>query len=399
MVDVTQTAWHSQGNMGSVLRFRRPPPRRLRRVDAESPDANVRVGQLLESVVRLQFLDPIFVGRRPAGHLEMEMIEKLWPSAAAEPDHHVLEAQERPRLLIVDDQPVNLQALYQVFSPDHQVFFASSGEQAEKICRQKKPDLVLLDILMPGIDGYETCIRLKADPETRDIPVIFVTGESDEAAETRGLEVGAVDFITKPINPCVVRARVRTHITLKQRSDQLRRIAMVDGLTGIYNRRCFDDVFARESARAARSGHALSLLMIDVDHFKRFNDRYGHGAGDVCLQRVAVAIASTLTRPGDLVSRYGGEEFACVLAETEHSGAVAVAQLIEQRVRRLAIPHDDSNTANVVTISIGVATFDPQRASSATELLAEADSQLYRAKHAGRGQVVGSQTASEHAAS
>jgi diguanylate cyclase (GGDEF)-like protein len=298
-------------------------------------------------------------------------------------------AASRPRLLIVDDQAVNVQALYHAFAADHQVFVATGGVQAEKLARAKRPDLVLLDIVMPDIDGYEVCRRLKADPETRDIPVIFVTGQDDEEAETRGLDVGAVDFITKPINPRIVRARVRTHLTLKWQSDQLRQIALVDGLTSLYNRRHFDDVLARESQRAARSGQPLSVLMLDVDHFKRYNDRYGHGAGDECLRRVAAVLAATMKRPGDLVARYGGEEFVCVLPETEHTGALAVAAMLEERVRGLQMPHADSPTAPVATVSIGVATTGNGFAGDAQYLLSQADAALYRAKLAGRARVEG----------
>ena len=302
-------------------------------------------------------------------------------------------ATPRPRLLIVDDQAVNVQALYHAFAADHQVFVATGGHQAAKMVRDKRPDLVLLDVVMPDLDGYEVCARLKADPETRDIPVIFVTSQGDEAAETRGLDVGAVDFITKPINPRIVRARVRTHLTLKQQSDQLRQVALIDGLTGLYNRRHLDEVLAKESRLAARSARPLSVLMLDVDHFKRFNDRYGHGAGDECLRQVGAALRATLNRPGDLVARYGGEEFACVMPETEPSGALAVAQMLEERVRQLQIPHADSTTAPVVTVSIGVATTDRSFTGDAAQLLTLADGALYRAKHAGRGRVEGGEPA------
>lgn len=296
---------------------------------------------------------------------------------------------DRPRILVVDDQAVNVQALYRVFAADHQVYVATSGEQALKICADKRPDLVLLDVVMPGIDGYETCARLKADLETRDIPVIFVTAQGDEEAETRGLDAGAVDFITKPINPRIVRARTRTHLTLKRQSDQLRQIARVDGLTGVYNRRYFDDVLTREVRRSVRVGRPMALLMVDVDHFKRYNDRYGHPAGDACLQSVARALASTLTRPGDTVARYGGEEFACVLPETEHAGAVAVGAMLEQRMRRMAIPHEDSPTSGIVTVSIGVASIDGLRPIAESALVELADHQLYRAKELGRARVEG----------
>lgn len=302
-------------------------------------------------------------------------------------------ATPRPRLLIVDDQAVNVQALYHAFAADHQVFVATGGHQAAKMVRDKRPDLVLLDVVMPDLDGYEVCARLKADPETRDIPVIFVTSQGDEAAETRGLDVGAVDFISKPINPRIVRARVRTHLTLKQQADQLRQLALIDGLTGLYNRRHFDETIVNETRRAARSGRPLSVLMLDVDHFKRFNDRYGHAAGDECLRRVGAILRSTLSRPGDLVARYGGEEFVCVMPETEHLGARAVGRMLETRVRQLQLPHAESPTAPVLTVSVGVATTESGFTGEAAQLLSRADEALYRAKRAGRARVEGDEPA------
>ena len=209
----------------------------------------------------------------------------------------------RPRVLVVDDQAANVQALYHVLSADYQVFVATGGVQAERLVREKAPDLVLLDVVMPDLDGYQVCAHLKADPETRDIPVIFVTGKDDEDAETRALDIGAVDFIAKPINPRIVRARVRTHITLKQQTDQLRRIALIDGLTGLYNRRHLDEALRLELGRARRSGRPMSLLMIDVDHFKLYNDRHGHQAGDECLRALASHLQSALDRPTDLIAR------------------------------------------------------------------------------------------------
>jgi diguanylate cyclase (GGDEF)-like protein len=290
-----------------------------------------------------------------------------------------------PRLLVVDDQPINIQALYQVFSPDHQVFMATSGPQALQVCRDKQPDLVLLDVVMPGMDGYEVCAQLKADSALRDIPVIFVTAHNDEAAETHGLDVGAVDFISKPINPRVVRARVKTHVTLKQQSDLMRQMVFIDGLTGVFNRRYFDERLASEWRRAQRNKSPLSLIMIDVDFFKRYNDRYGHQAGDDCLRQVAAALRAQLKRPGDIVARYGGEEFACLLTETDLPGTVEVARKLEQAVRDLRIAHAVSDVAEVVTTSLGAATRYPDMPSDWASLLALADEQLYAAKSSGRG--------------
>ena len=219
----------------------------------------------------------------------------------------------RPRLLMVDDEPLNIQTLYQAFAADHQVFIATNGAQALSLCAAKHPDLVLLDVDMPGMDGYEVCQRLKADVALRDIPVIFVTGHTDEAAETRGLDAGAVDFITKPINPKIVRARVKTHLTLKAQSDLLRQWVYTDGLTGVRNRRYFDERVAEEWGRAQREQRPLSVVLLDIDYFKRYNDHYGHQAGDDCLRRVGATLKASLKRQGDMVARYGGEEFVCLL--------------------------------------------------------------------------------------
>lgn len=291
----------------------------------------------------------------------------------------------KPRLLVVDDQPINIQALYQVFATDCQVLMATDGAKALSLCREQLPDLVLLDVQMPGMDGYEVCAQLKADPQLADLPVIFVTAHQDAEAETRGLTAGAVDFIAKPFNPAVVRARVRTHLVLKLQTDLLRQQAMLDGLTGLFNRRAFDERFEAEFRRARRSKTSLALMMVDVDFFKRYNDHYGHPAGDDCLRGVALALRCGVKRPGDLVCRYGGEEFACVLPETDAAGALHIADLLEQTVRSLATPHATSDIADVVTISVGVAVGMPGEEGSAESMIQLADRQLYLAKSLGRG--------------
>lgn len=293
-------------------------------------------------------------------------------------------AKHQPRLLVVDDQPANIQVLYQAFCADHQVLMATRGEQALAVCRSKFPDLVLLDVMMPEMDGYEVCQRLKSDETTRDIPVIFVTAHNDEAAETRGLEVGAVDFISKPINRAIVRARVKTHLTLKAQSDLLRSLAFVDGLTGVNNRRHFDIHLDAEWGRAHRNTTQLAVILLDVDFFKRYNDRYGHQAGDACLRRIAATLKSALNRPGDLVARYGGEEFVCLLPDTDLAGAMQVANRLGQEIFALQIAHADSTVAKVVTISLGVCVKRKQSAGNADSLLRGADAQLYEAKNAGR---------------
>jgi diguanylate cyclase (GGDEF)-like protein len=299
----------------------------------------------------------------------------------------------KPKLLVVDDQPINIQVMHQVFGADYQVFMATSGAQALTICQSNPPDLLLLDVVMPEMDGFEVCCRLKADDATRNIPVIFVTAHRDAAQETHGLSVGAVDFISKPVNPAVVRARVKTHLTLKFQSDLLRNLVFLDGLSGVHNRRYFDQQLSVEWGRASRNDTPLSVIMVDVDHFKLFNDRYGHQAGDDCLRQIAPALKSGLRRPADLVARYGGEEFACILPDTGFEEALVIAQAMERTVRAQKIPHALSQFDGVVTASLGLATRAEQAGGDAVALVGLADSQLYLAKQNGRGRVCGAKLA------
>lgn len=294
-----------------------------------------------------------------------------------------------PRLLLVDDQPLNIQALHQVFAADCQVFMATSGADALVLAREQLPDLLLLDVQMPEMDGYELCRRLKAEEALAAIPVIFVTAQQDAEAETRALEGGAVDFITKPYNPAVVRARVKTHLTLKLQSDLLRELAFVDGLTGLHNRRYFDERFDAELHRARRNGTPLGVLLVDVDHFKLYNDHYGHLAGDDALRGVAVALRSALKRPGDLVCRYGGEEFVVLLPETELEGAQRVAQQLQASVQALGVVHERSSLPERrLSISQGGVVCVPGARHDCAQLLAAADAQLYEAKERGRAQAL-----------
>ena len=314
-------------------------------------------------------------------HLVRDAVHLLVPGIEA--------ADARPRLLVVDDQRANIQALYQAFASDHKVSMATNGEQALAMCRSQPPDLVLLDVVMPGMDGFEVCERLKADDATKDIPVIFVTAHNDEEAETRGLDVGAIDFISKPINPRVVRARVKTHLTMKRQADLLRQWVYIDGLTSVCNRRYFDERLKIEWDRAVRTGRALSVALVDVDLFKRYNDHYGHHAGDDCLRRVAAAMKACIKRPADMVARYGGEEFAILLPDTDEAGALQLAKKLWQRVLDEKIDHAGSDVGPLLTISIGVCTKTPGGDGSAEALLREADAQLYVAKSQGRNQACG----------
>ncbi|MED5524920.1 diguanylate cyclase [Gallaecimonas pentaromativorans] len=290
----------------------------------------------------------------------------------------------RGRLLVVDDQPTNIRLLYEAFHQQYDIFMAANGEEALEQVKRAQPDLVLLDVMMPGIDGYEVCRRLKSDPQSAQIPVIFVTAQRSEADEVMGFELGAVDFITKPINPVIVKARVATHMALKRQNDLLRSIAMLDGLTGVANRRKFDEELVRLWRQCQRDNAPLSLIMLDVDYFKLYNDSYGHQAGDDCLRKLAELFRHTLQRPQDLLARIGGEEFACILPWTEAKGALTIANRIKEAVRQQALEHRASPLGQMVTVSMGVVTQVPGAAGRIAALMELADLALYRQKANGR---------------
>ncbi|MEE3923722.1 MULTISPECIES: diguanylate cyclase domain-containing protein [Pseudomonas syringae group] len=290
----------------------------------------------------------------------------------------------RPKILVVDDQPLNIRLINELLKGDYDIIMAMDGKQAILKCQTQNPDLILLDVLMPGMSGHDICRSLKADEQTQNIPVIFLTSQDEEADEAQGFELGAVDFITKPIRSMVISARVRAHLTLKLQSDLLKTIGFTDGLTGIDNRRMFDENLQRNWLQCARHGQSISLFMIDIDHFKLYNDHYGHQRGDECLRAVANGIKKALRRPYDSVARYGGEEFACILQNTDSTGALSVAQTVLEEVRSLCIEHVRSSTRKIVTISIGVATAIPKIGDSADGLLKAADKELYNSKNTGR---------------
>lgn len=294
----------------------------------------------------------------------------------------------RGKLLIVDDSPSNIMILNGLLRKEHDTLFATSGVDALALAEREMPDLILLDVVMPGLDGYEVLTRLKANPETRDIPVIFVTSLEDAAEEERGLTLGAVDFITKPIRAPIVAIRVKNHLELKHHRDRLKALSTTDMLTGVANRRRFEETFEREWRRAVRDQAPISLAMIDIDSFKQYNDHYGHLAGDECLVQVATLLAATLLRPADLLARFGGEEFVAVLPNTDHNGAAEIGQRLCAAVRNAQLEHTAAPTGPYVTASVGIATVTPTQDMSNSDLLAAADRALYRAKQSGRNRVV-----------
>jgi two-component system cell cycle response regulator len=418
-------------------------------------------------------------------------------------------------ILIVDDAPDNLSVLRKLMvEQGYQTFVANSGERALDIARRVHPDLILLDVIMPGMDGFETCRQLKANPVTQRIPVLFMSARNGQDDVVQGFELGAVDYISKPLRMAEVCARVRTQLQIryatesqqeqaerlrtivnnmaeglliiepdgriqftnpacdqylgymahelagksisdllnplvaqeyleyfsrytaspetahshgtreviirhrtgksvcmdltltpmflrqplfigllhdithhKMSEDALQRAAMIDPLTKIANRRHFDSFLEKEWQRAMRNGSALSLVVLDVDHFKLYNDTLGHAAGDVCLQQVAQAISTHALRVTDLAARYGGEEFVLLFAETEADSAYLLAESIRAHVESQQLPHPKSPTSAWITVSIGVATMHPQPADNIETLFVAADRAMYVAKEGGRNQV------------
>lgn len=293
----------------------------------------------------------------------------------------------RQRILLVDDTRLSNQIMQDILGNDYDIFVSTSGKEALILAVSENIDLILLDVEMPGMNGYEVCRRLKQNPYTKNIPVIFVSSADDVQHETEGLEIGAIDYIIKPSNPAIIRARVKNHLELKKYRDILERISLIDGLTGIANRRHFDQAFDKEWRRALRHSDVLSLALIDIDFFKKYNDHYGHLAGDECLKKVGSMLNESLKRASDLGARYGGEEFVILLPSTAKEGALTVTERIRNNVEKLRIPHEKSEVANYITVSIGVAAMKPEFSKVFSDLIRQADSALYQAKNAGRNRV------------
>jgi diguanylate cyclase (GGDEF)-like protein len=312
-------------------------------------------------------------------------------------------------ILIVDDTSTNLKVAAEHLQAEGMVVLtARTGEAAIERARLALPDMILLDVQMPGIDGFETCRRLKADPRTRDIPVIFMTVLTAVEDKVKGFAAGGVDYVPKPFQGEELLARVNTHLTiyklqralqseirerkqaeaaLRKANLELQRLAVLDELTQIANRRRFDLYLYSQWAQS--QGGALSLLLCDVDHFKQYNDGYGHQAGDRCLQLVAGAISRAVGHVKDLAARYGGEEFAVILPDTDIHGALQVAEAIRKELASLAIPHAYSGAGATITLSIGAASATPTPASRPEALIRAADAALYAAKAQGRDRAVG----------
>ncbi|GAA6145524.1 diguanylate cyclase [Thalassolituus maritimus] len=281
-------------------------------------------------------------------------------------------------VLIVDDSPSNIRVMAAVLQERYRVKTATSGQQCLDMALRHKPDLILLDIEMPGISGYETCRELKDMSETRDIPVIFVTGRDNIEDEEMGLRIGAVDYITKPIRPVILSARVDTHVTLKRQQDRLLQLAMHDQLTGLYNRHYMLEMVDQRLSRARRHNTPLSLLIVDLDHFKQINDTHGHIVGDQILEQVS-ALLNQQCRTEDTVTRFGGEEFLILMEPCSLNQAHYKAEVMRHQISEL-MP-----SGIEVTVSIGAAEFSDSD-TNFNDMLKRADDALYRAKANGRNQ-------------
>jgi diguanylate cyclase (GGDEF)-like protein len=303
---------------------------------------------------------------------------------------------QRQSILIVDDHELNREVLSLLLEDDYEVSASGNGADAVEWTCGHLPDLILLDVIMEGIDGHEVLRRLKQDPATAHIPVIFITGLDSNDDEAHGLELGASDYISKPFSPAVVRARVALHLQLARQRRQLEALAHIDGVTGLPNRRRFDDHYAAEWSRAQRNGSPLSVLLLDVDCFKQYNDQYGHATGEQVLQALGRVLRACARRPADLAARYGGEEFILVLPDTDAEAALDIAQRIRAEVEALAIPHGYSICAPVITVSVGGATWslpggEPGGAldgETRAQLLEAAERHLHRARQEGRNRAV-----------
>lgn len=290
-------------------------------------------------------------------------------------------------ILVVDDERLNRAALAELLQPNYRVLLAKNGSMALEMARHESLQLglILLDVSMPGMNGYEVLQQLRSDDSTAHIPVIFITGQSDEAAEEYGLRLGAADYVSKPIRPAVLQARVNNQIDLFLRKRELEQLALADGLTGLANRRHFDSVLESAFRRCQRSGEYLGLALVDIDLFKQFNDTYGHLQGDDALRAVAQVMRQHARRAGDLAARYGGEEFAFISMGQQHD-LPRLMEEFRQAVQDLHIAHRAA-ACQELTISAGVVVCGPLATLDLQDVLAQADQYLYQAKAQGRNRV------------
>lgn len=292
---------------------------------------------------------------------------------------------KKPTILVVDDMTTTLLLIHDLLKDTYEVKIAKSGTKALEILESPNDiDLILLDIEMPDINGYDVCKRIKNNETIKNIPIIFITGRTSQEDEEYGLNLGAIDYITKPFNKAIVKLRIKNYLDLKIKNDMLEKLSMYDGLTNIRNRRFFDETFEKTFNEIKRDKKSLAVLMIDIDFFKPYNDNYGHGQGDETLRKVAKALEKTIKRASDFVARYGGEEFVILLKDINKDGVEAVANNLLNAVRELKITHEFSKIENYVTVSIGASFYNSSSDITKLELLLKADETLYSVKNSGR---------------
>lgn len=288
------------------------------------------------------------------------------------------------KVLVVEDNETNVSILLELLK-EYDLMVARDGATAMELIEHERPDVVLLDIVMPGMDGYEVCTRLKADPAVADIPILFITGQTDEQSILRGFDVGASDYVTKPFRSKELLARVRIQVEYKAALEKLRRMAVTDALTGVLNRRAFFAEGARAIRLAGVRREPLAVLMLDIDHFKQVNDGFGHPVGDEVLRRFA-RVGRECLGPRDIIGRLGGEEFAVLAQGRGDDAAFALAE--ELRLAVEAVRLETERGPMGVTVSIGV-TDSSVVGDDLDALLRQADAHLYRAKQLGRNRVCG----------
>jgi len=304
------------------------------------------------------------------------------------PAHGEADGASASTILIIDDNPTTIRMLCAIVQAEGDVLFATDGPSGLALARERRPALILLDVEMAGMDGYEVCRQLKAEPFSSDCAIIFVTARLGMESEVRALDAGAVDFITKPLNPPVVLARVRTHLRLQRHGQAMAKLARRDSLTGLVNRRHFVELAEVELLRHRRQQMSLGIAFIDIDFFKLYNDGYGHQAGDACLVTVAHCLQTAARRPGECVARFGGEEFVVLLPYAGQAEALAFGEWCCAEVAALCLPHAWQPGAGHVSVSIGVTAAIPGEGMELDAMLAAADAALYEAKRGGRRRAV-----------
>ena len=291
--------------------------------------------------------------------------------------------KKKHSVLVVDDEHANIMTLKHILGADHTIYVAKNGVDAIEIAEESSPDVILLDIIMPGIDGYETLAKLRDSLTTKELPVIFITGLTNSEDEEKGLELGASDYITKPFSPAIVKLRVRNQIKIIEQMRTIEQFGMTDQLTRLPNRYGFENRMKMEWGRAQREHAPISILLLDVDKFKNYNDTFGHQQGDLALQSFARALDTAVHRPADFAARWGGEEFIALLPNTNPEGSMVVAESIRKGVEEMDIPCIDKRAAKI-TVSIGAYTSTQGESEDINECITKADAALYYAKDQGR---------------